>query len=181
MEGIPPFRPLVMDWSAISGRKIAGSDTLDDTENPYEMARLADVVDQYIIGDCLMAAPMFPGKTQREVLMPPGCWFDYYTGEKMPSGRVLYTCSLERTPLFVKDGGMIPLINEDGALHIRCYGEKGSRDLYDDDGESYLYEKGIYAMLRLSFEMQGSRIVGACQTEAHGYETAYRNTIFERI
>ena len=180
-EGIPPFRPLVMDWSACSGRKIAGSDTLDDTENPYEMSRLADVVDQYIIGDCLMAAPMFPGRTQREVLMPPGCWFDYYTGEKMPSGRVLYTCTLERTPLFVKDGGMIPLINEDGALHIRCYGEKGSRDLYDDDGESYLYEKGIYAMLRLSFETQGSRIVGACQTEAHGYETAYRNTIFERI
>ena len=90
-EGIPPFRPLVLDWSDCSGRKITGSDTLDDTKNPYEMTRLADVVDQYMIGDCLMAAPMFPGKTQREVLMPPGCWFDYYTGEKMPSGRVLYT------------------------------------------------------------------------------------------
>jgi len=180
VEGIPPFRPLVMDWPACAGQKIAGSDALDDTRNPYEMAALADVVDQYMIGDCLMAAPMFPGKNEREVLLPPDRWFDYYTGEELPSGRITYPCPLERTPLFVKDGGMIPLLDEEGVLRIRCYGEKGARDLYDDDGTSFLYEKGQCAMLHLSFETHGGDTIGVCRTESRGYETGYKNIIFER-
>jgi alpha-glucosidase (family GH31 glycosyl hydrolase) len=60
---------------------------------------------------------------------------------------------LSRIPVFVKDGGIIPMMSP--ALHapakgqkfdleIRYYGTKpGNYMLYDDDGESFDYEKGI--------------------------------------
>ena len=35
-------------------------------------------------------------------------------------------------------------------------------------------------MLHLSFETHGGDIIGVCRTESHGYETGYRDIIFER-
>jgi alpha-D-xyloside xylohydrolase len=62
---------------------------------------------------------------------------------------------LSRIPVFVKDGGIIPTmqqaLNAPSAgqkvdLEIRYYGSKpGSYRLYDDDGETFDYEKGIYS------------------------------------
>ena len=62
---------------------------------------------------------------------------------------------LERIPVVVKDGGIIPMMEpllhapkagEKINLEIRHYGKaEGSYLLYDDDGETFDYEKGAYS------------------------------------
>ena len=69
---------------------------------------------------------------------------------------------LEEIPLFVKDGGIIPMIQprlhapENGtqlALEVRHYGKsEGEFLLYDDDGETFDYENGEYSWTKLSVE-----------------------------
>ncbi|MDD6872420.1 MAG: glycoside hydrolase family 31 protein [Clostridiales bacterium] len=177
-EGIPPFRAPVMDDPTLTGREDASSGALDGTANPYELRAARDVTDQFLIGDALMAAPMLPGQTEREVVLPRGVWHDFYTGEAL-RGTVRYACPLERIPLFVKSGGIIPLLREDGTLEARCYGERGETTLYDDDGETFAFERGEYALIRLAFSRPPE---GAPQSDveitAHNFETAYKRVTF---
>ncbi len=178
-EGIPPFRAPVMDYAALTGQEDEASGALDDTENPYEIRAVCDVVDQYLIGESLMAAPMLPGQYERYIVLPEGVWYDFHTGERFSAGRIRYACPLERAPLFVKESGMIPMLREDGVLEVRCFGEKGAMTLYDDDGETFAYERGDHALIHLAFERDAQgHVAGRFTTEAHGYETAYREIVF---
>lgn len=176
--GVPPFRPPVMDYAALRGTEKAGSGQLDDTENPYELRDVADVTDQYLIGDCLMAAPMLPGQSEREVILPPGQWYDFYTQKAVEGSCIRYACPLERIPLFVREGGMIPLLQPDGSLQVRCYGAQGTCTLYDDDGETTAYEDGCCALLHLSFVRDEQGLHGTCSVENRGWQTAYTQVYF---
>ena len=177
--GIPPFRPPVMDYAALRGAENAASGRLDDTDNPYELRGIDDVTDQFLIGDCLMAAPMLPGQSEREILLPPGTWYDFYTQKALEGSRIRYACPLERIPLFVREGGMIPLLQPDGWLRVRCYGAQGACTLYDDDGETTAYEDGCCALLHLSFVRDEQGLHGTCRTENRGWQTSYTKIIFE--
>ncbi|MBR4442242.1 MAG: ABC transporter substrate-binding protein, partial [Clostridia bacterium] len=118
-RGIPPFRPLAMDYSAFSAAGMEKNGRVDDTQNPYGLPDIAEVVDQYMIGDCLMAAPMQPGQSRRSVLLPPGRWYDAWTARPVAGPVLDWECPLDRIPLFVREGGMIPLLREDGTLEVR--------------------------------------------------------------
>ncbi len=153
-EGTPPFRAMVLE---------AGFQTDNTTEirnqsleaNPYLEAVGRECRDQYMAGDYLLVAPMFTGETSRRVILPQGRWYDFYTGEFAGESQVITVKpGLDRIPVFVKDGGLIPMMEnrlhapangDKAAIEIRHYGEKpGHYLLYDDDGETYDYEKGIY-------------------------------------
>jgi alpha-D-xyloside xylohydrolase len=64
---------------------------------------------------------------------------------------------LDRIPLYVKDGGIIPMIpaknhlgDERLPVEVRYYGTKpAAYTLYDDDGTTYNYEKGNYSRVLL--------------------------------
>ena len=137
------------------------------------------MVDQFLIGDALMAAPMMPGQRTRTILLPPGQWYDFYTGEALNGQLTAYECPLDRIPLFVLEGGMIPLLQPDGSLLIRCYGERGTCTLYDDDGVTTNYTCEQYAQLHLSFERHANGVEGECVVENHGWQTAYSKVIFQ--
>ena len=77
-----------------------------------------------------------------------------------PAGdRLVLTLPLERIPLLVRDGGIIPLMppmlhaprsGERVDLEVRQYGvTEGVFDLHDDDGETYDYEHGACGWVRL--------------------------------
>ena len=157
-EGLPPFRAM-----ALEGLQAPASSEpveLDATENPYALAAAAEVTDQYMMGDCLLVAPMLPGQASRSVLLPPGNWVDFHSGQTIAGGgEVRVEAALERIPLFVRDGGIIPLAAEDNprVLEIRHYGKAtGGFSLYDDDGESFAYEHGEYTWLQLRAEADGA-------------------------
>lgn len=158
-EGIPPFR--AMNLEPGFGMK-AGEETKNEnlSENPYLEALTKEVKDQYMAGEYLLVAPLFKGESQRRVILPIGKWFDFYTGCYAGDGEVItVTAGLDKIPVFVKDGGIIPMMppllhapkaGEKINLEIRYYGTApGSYLLYDDDGETFDYEKGAFSWRKI--------------------------------
>jgi alpha-D-xyloside xylohydrolase len=176
-RGIPPFRALCMDFPALTGESggQAAKGSLDHTDNPYEIAAMSEIVDQYMAGESLMVAPAFAGQTSRAVVFPPGPWYDYYTGEKIEGGRIVTVdCPLDKLPVFVrggKDHSLIPVISE-GRLIARCYGKEGRFELYDDDGETYKYEQGEYCRAVLRFSRKNDVPEGTVDIVSGSYDSA---------
>ena len=162
-DGTPPFRGMNLEEGFSSGnQQLTMADKDADLEaNPYAEAIRKEVKDQYMAGEYLLVAPMFEGETTRKVVLPTGKWFDFYTGDLVGDGEVItVTPGLEKIPVFVKDGGIVPMTDpklhapakgEKYNLEIRHYGKLPSEYLlYDDDGESFDYEKGDYSWRKLS-------------------------------
>src|SRR3546814_2660369 len=98
-----------------------------------------------------------PRSTRTDTLFP------YTTLFRSGGGEVItVTPGLDKIPVFVKDGGIIPMMppllhapakGEKTDLEIRHYGEKPDRYfLYEDDGVSYNYERGEYSFWEIRFE-----------------------------
>ncbi|HVZ64738.1 MAG TPA: TIM-barrel domain-containing protein [Lacunisphaera sp.] len=85
--------------------------------------------------------------------LPAGAgWFDFWTNERHAGGEsVSMACPLDRFPLYVRAGSIVPMgplvqyatERPDAPYEIRIYPGADARfTLYDDDGETYDYEKG---------------------------------------
>jgi alpha-D-xyloside xylohydrolase len=73
---------------------------------------------QYMFGPDILVAPMFQSGTHRSVYLPKQDenrgWIDYWTGEKLEGGRIFEVeVPLDRMPLFVRSGAIIPMLPED--------------------------------------------------------------------
>lgn len=67
--------------------------------------------DQYLLGDDLLVAPVLErGQREREVVLPPGRWLDWWTGEVVSGSTITVQAPLDTLPLFLRDGGIIPLL-----------------------------------------------------------------------
>jgi alpha-D-xyloside xylohydrolase len=164
--GTPPFRGMALETG--SGEP---SDIVLRNENiseyPYGEAVTKEIRDQYMAGEYLLVAPMFMGETTRMVELPKGNWYDFYTGDYAGNGEVIKaTPGLSRIPVFVKDGALIPFgparlhapaSGEKTDMEIRHYGIKPGRYMiYDDDGETFAYEKGEYQWRTVTTEKDKS-------------------------
>lgn len=161
-KGIPPIRAMNLE-EGYATHVMVQAGKLDATENPYAMAVKKEVKDQFMVGPSLLVAPLFAGETSREVILPQGKWYDFYTGAFVGEGEVIKVSpDQKKIPVFVKDGGIVPLwpainqITDDKyPLEIRHYGEKpGIYELYDDDGNTFDYEKGEFTRIVLQVENQ---------------------------
>ncbi|MEW6203469.1 MAG: TIM-barrel domain-containing protein [bacterium] len=103
---------------------------------------------QYMFGDALFVAPFYEDKDEREVLLPDGVWIDYWDNKKNYEGgtKFIYNASLDRYPVFIRKGAVIPLYIADeetghGAAFLK---DKVTIDIYPADGgnEFTLYEEG---------------------------------------
>jgi alpha-D-xyloside xylohydrolase len=140
-EGIPPFRASVIDFPT-------------DPET-------WGVDDQFLVGADLMVAPVFAGESKRSVYLPSGDWFDFWTEKRHRGGGVVsIESSLERVPLFVKAGTLLPLAQatshtEDPRswlIEATLYGsEPATTTIYEDDGS---YEPALEPV-RLSWDGLG--------------------------
>jgi alpha-glucosidase (family GH31 glycosyl hydrolase) len=163
-EGTPPFRAMNLeDGFQTEAKKEVLTASLE--ENPYAEAVNKEIKDQYMAGEFLLVAPLFTGQTSRKVILPKGKWYDFYTGQFAGDGEVItVTPGLDKIPVYVKDGGIIPMMppllhapkpDQKVDLEIRHYGEKPAQSrLYDDDGETFNYEKGQYAWRAITVERQ---------------------------
>lgn len=69
---------------------------------------------EYYFGPDLLVAPTLSPVTQRAVYLPEGAWIDYWSGRRF-AGRQTVTVDapLDRIPLFVREGAILPKIPED--------------------------------------------------------------------
>jgi alpha-D-xyloside xylohydrolase len=146
LEGIPPFRAVVMDYP-------------DDEE-------LWNVGDQLMVGDRILVAPILDDTDEREVYLPQGRWRHFFTGERYEGGtKILLTVPLEQYPVFVKDDSVLPLAQVTGhtedprsmELTVQVYGSgELPFTLYEDDGATFDFEKTGFNHLTLSWDSDES-------------------------
>ena len=110
---------------------------------------------QFMFGPSLLVAPVVKeGETSREVYLPEGQWYDWYSEELYEGGKyITVDAPLDRVPLFVKAGSIIPTMpvlqytwqDPSAPLYIDIWpSASGVKDytLYEDDGESLDYKTG---------------------------------------
>jgi len=101
----------------------------------------------------------------RKLYLPAGSrWYNFWTGETTDGGKEITTdAPIDILPLFVKAGSIIPmgpflqyaLEKPADPLEIRVYrGNNGSFVLYEDEGDNYNYEHGIYATIPFEWNDQ---------------------------
>ncbi|MCF0064877.1 DUF5110 domain-containing protein [Dyadobacter chenwenxiniae] len=163
-DGTPPFRGMSLE-EGFSGPVSKEKTPTDLEANPYEEALIREVKDQYMAGEFLLVAPLFTGQASRKVILPKGRWFDFYTGKLVGDGEIItISPGLDKIPVFVKNGAIIPMMpamlhapkaGQKVDLEVRHYGDQnGSYKLYDDDGETFAYEKGIFSWRTIQVQKQ---------------------------
>jgi alpha-glucosidase (family GH31 glycosyl hydrolase) len=191
-KGIPPFRAMNLEEGFGNGVINKDVNNSNLQENPYGKVTVKEVKDQYMAGEYLLVAPMFAGEKSRTVILPRGKWFDFYTGKYAGSGEVItVTPGLDKIPVYVKDGGIIPMMparlhapkaGEKVELEIRYYGEKtGHYLLYDDDGETFNYEKGDYSFRHITVENSNGVMSGSISSAVKGKPDNLGKIIFRRM
>ncbi len=137
--------------------------TGDPIQRPFawsypDQPQLWSVDDQFLFGDHLLMAPVYKeGARQWPVKLPTGNkWIDWFTGEVYAGGQMIaIPAPLDRPVLLLRDGGIVPMQKplkyigaetiEDLELHLAMPDHGNSSfTLYEDDGESYAYQDGVY-------------------------------------
>jgi alpha-D-xyloside xylohydrolase len=149
-------RPLIMDWR----------------NDP----KVAAIGDQFMFGPAILVNPVTEeGATSRWLYLPPtSAWYDFWSGEKLEGGRRIEAqAPLDRIPLYVRSGSILPLGPEveyadqqtSSAIELRVYrGADGSFTLYEDQGDTYAYEKGASARVPIRWDdKSGTLTIGARQ------------------
>jgi alpha-glucosidase (family GH31 glycosyl hydrolase) len=143
LSGMPPLRALWLHYP-------------DDP-------RAVERGDEYLWGRDLLVAPVTEkGATVRDVYLPRGQWFDFWTEVKHDGvAEIRRSVDLETIPLFVRAGAVIPMgpvkqytaepSNEPTVLTIYP-GADGSFLLYEDDGISFRYRDGAWMGIAMAWD-----------------------------
>jgi alpha-D-xyloside xylohydrolase len=124
--------------------------------------RARDVQDQYLFGPAFLVNPVTePGARTRPVYLPPGGWYDFWTGAAVEGSRTIEAAApYEAMPLYVRAGSIVPFgpslqwTGEKPAdpLRVVVYtGREGSFTLYEDDGETNGHEKGAFSTIAMAW------------------------------
>jgi len=66
---------------------------------------------QFLFGPDLLVAPMYQSGTQRSAYLPKGKWLNFWSGELQEGPKsIVVDAPLERMPLFVRAGAIIPML-----------------------------------------------------------------------
>lgn len=162
-SGLPIMRPLIME----------------DAVDPM----LYDLNDQFMIGDSLMAALVCrPSVTYRSVYFPQGVWYDFFTGRKYEGGaHYSVDAPLERMPLYVKGGSIVPMIpvmqhaaeRPITQLTLEIYPDRNNvYRLYEDDGLTRGYENGEFRRTDFALETEEDGFTFAIRPVVAGYSVS---------
>jgi alpha-glucosidase len=130
-------------------------------EYPDDPATVREEVKyEFLAGDAFLVAPVYDDREVRDsIYLPDGTWVDYWTGEfhRGPVRLHDYPAPLDRLPLFVKGGSIIPMwpegtlswqTRDTGRLDLDIYPDddgNGAFTLYEDDGVTRRYAAGQYS------------------------------------
>jgi alpha-D-xyloside xylohydrolase len=138
------MRPLVMDFQ-------------DDP-------KALETWDEFMFGPSILVCPVHQkGLTQRDVYLPgKEDWYDFWTGERTTGGqsKMGVPAPMDHIPLYVRAGSILSMgpelqyVAEKPAdpIELRIYrGADGRFTLYEDEGDSYDYEKGAFSQIPMSW------------------------------
>src|SRR5262249_16903105 len=148
--GIPLMRPIFLEYPQ--------AETLyNEIDNGFLL--------EYLFGRDLLVAPRETEMQDNlQISLPPGEWYDFWTGKKaIPGKEIQVNPALDEVPVFARAGAIIPqqpvvqftAQKPDGPLHLLVYpGDDCRGSVYLDDGVSLKYKSGEY--LRVNYTCQMS-------------------------
>ncbi|UYQ92671.1 glycoside hydrolase family 31 protein [Chitinophaga horti] len=118
---------------------------------------------QFMFGHGLLVTPFESQRTYAEVYLPQGKWYSLYTDAVSEGGHeYVYPMMMKHLPVYVKAGSIVPaqsLVQNTtekpgDTLFLHVYkGEQPNSFLYyEDDGETYDYEKGQFYKRQIKYE-----------------------------
>ncbi len=118
--------------------------------------------DEYLWGKNVLVAPVVEkGAETRQIYLPAGGWYDFWTHERLEGSReISRNVDLGTMPLYVRAGSILPVgpVNQfvgekvDQPLSISIYpGGDASFLLYEDDGSSFNYRKGEWMGIQMDW------------------------------
>lgn len=148
--------------------------TMYETSRPLMTPMLYDytsdevtynISDQFMFGKSMMICPVVnKGALSRPVYFPGGKWVDFWTGERIDTRRwKSFLTPQWLMPIYIKEDAIIPkqqelqYLNGDPVkeLTISCYPvSSNTYRLYEDDGKSLDYKKGVYSATMITSEMK---------------------------
>ena len=117
---------------------------------------------QFMWGPDLLVAPVFTkGASSRDVYLPKGEWYDWWTNARATGGQsVARAVDLATMPIYVRAGAIIPVdpvrqytsepVTEPTTLRV-YRGADGQFTLYEDDGISHEYLQGKGSWTRIAW------------------------------
>lgn len=126
-----------------------------------------DVDSEFLFGEDLLICPVLKkGAEEIEIVIPEGRWINLQSGEIFESGSYTLEVTRNDIPVFAREGSVIPALREDYAstmeigeapeLIFYTFLDKNgvaTGSLYEDDGESFDFESGEYALYDLKVEL----------------------------
>jgi len=140
--GVPAVRALVLEYP-------------DDA-----IARGTKTQYQYLLGQNLLVAPVYKSEAKRDsIYLPKGNWIDYWDGTTFTGSTFLnnYSAPLDKLPLFVKAGSILPLYQQmmydwespTDTLTLDIYPlGKSEFEMYEDDGLTREHRKGAFTLTK---------------------------------
>ena len=128
--------------------------------------------DEFLWGRDLLVAPVYrKGAKSRDVYLPPGEWYDWWTSARVTGGTTLTRdVDLATMPIYVRAGAIVPVdpvrqytsqpVTEPTTLRV-YRGADGRFTMYDDDGISQDYLRGRGSWTRLTWADRESRLTVA--------------------
>lgn len=142
----PLIQPLYYNWS---------------TNEAYEMKN------EYTFGSEMLVSPITsPCDNETKMgsvktYLPEGVWYDFFNGLRYTGGRtVTMYRDMYEMPVLVRAGGIIPMANlrhindieNPENMKVKVFaGADNTFELYEDDGTTYEYKNGAYAITKMIF------------------------------
>ena len=134
-----------------------------------------NIGNQYLFGPEVMVIPVtIAGATEQAVYLPVtgAPWYNFWTGETSAAAQTIQAASpLDTLPIFIRPGSILPMgpflqyssEKPDDPIELRVYrGADGAFTLYEDEGDTYDYEKGQYATIPISWrESTHTLVIGS--------------------
>jgi alpha-glucosidase len=168
--GVPALRPLFLDFPGDG--------------------RAASIDDEFLFGSDLLVAPvLWEGTDSRDVYLPAGDWFNYWTG-KLYAGNstISILVTLDSIPIFVRGGGFIfrqPVVQCTGKMPgnplkvLIAPATESESSLYEDDGESLKYRNGDFMKRHFHQTNNDQSVAVEIAAPEGSYRPAKRDLILE--
>ena len=167
-DGLPIDRPLFLEFPHAT-----------DDGSPYDLTTGGS---EFLFGSRILVAPN-PSPEEiapYAVHLPPGTWYDYWTGKQLTRGTLagtldleqrdkviaqkplMVTPTLDQLPVYVRGGSILPIAPltqstsevPNGPLTLRVFppgsGEACAGEVYTDDGHSFDFRNGEFARIHFT-------------------------------
>jgi alpha-glucosidase len=147
---------------------------------------------QYLFGPYFLVAPVESDKQFVKVYLPEGNWYSLYTGQRY-TGQAEYIleCPLHKLPVWVRAGALIPMQPAKShsqettdllILHVYTGGDS-SFTFYEDDGATFAYQQGEFAIRELSCradrpEIRIAPVIGTYRTNLKRLKVVFHGPDF---